>query len=142
MKKSTTFHIACAMWKKVDFDFVFKIYITNSTITFILAYRPNQSCPFKSCFIALLISVVGSQNITNKGWLVCIKSEKYAFMITLRPLGSMRWWKSELLQISHLLFILHAMRAFVDYVDIIFSSHSTTQKEQKLNFLTVTAFEK
>ena len=31
------------------------------------------------------IAVVGSQNVTNESWLVCVKSEKYAFWVTLIP---------------------------------------------------------
>ena len=36
-----------------------------------------------------LVSAVGSQNDTNRSFLVRVKSEKYAFWVTLRPLGSM-----------------------------------------------------
>ena len=36
------------------------------------------------------VFAVGSQNITNKSFLVCVKSEKYAYSVTLRPLGFMR----------------------------------------------------
>ena len=35
------------------------------------------------------VSAVGSQNVTNRSFLVSVKSEKYAFWVTLRPLGSM-----------------------------------------------------
>ena len=28
------------------------------------------------------------QSVTNKSWLVCVKSEKYTFLVTTRPLGS------------------------------------------------------
>ena len=37
-----------------------------------------------------VIPAVRSQNVTNKSCLVCVKSEKYAFLVTLRFLGSMR----------------------------------------------------
>ena len=36
------------------------------------------------------ISVVVLQNVTNKSCLVYVKSEKYAFWVTLLALGSMR----------------------------------------------------
>ena len=36
------------------------------------------------------IPAVGSQNVTNKSFLVCVKSKKYAFRVTLRFTGSMR----------------------------------------------------
>ena len=36
------------------------------------------------------IPEVVAQNVTNKICLVCVKSEKYAFLVTTRPLGSMR----------------------------------------------------
>ena len=39
---------------------------------------------------------VPSKNITNESFLVCDQSEKYAFWITLRHLGSMRQGKAEL----------------------------------------------
>ena len=35
------------------------------------------------------VSAVGSQNVTNRSFLVSVKSEKYAFWVTLRSLGSM-----------------------------------------------------
>ena len=39
---------------------------------------------------------VTSQNVTNKSFLVCVKSEKYTFWFTLSHLGSMRQGKAEL----------------------------------------------
>ena len=36
------------------------------------------------------------QNDTNKGCLECVKSEKYVFLVTLRPLESMRQGEAEL----------------------------------------------
>ena len=39
---------------------------------------------------------VALQNVTNKCSLVCVKSEKYAFWVTLRLLGSMQQGKAEL----------------------------------------------
>ena len=42
------------------------------------------------------IPAVISQNVTNKSSLVCVKSEKYAFFVNLRPLRSMRGGKAEL----------------------------------------------
>ena len=42
------------------------------------------------------ISAVVSQNLTKESFLVCVKSKKYAFWITLSPLGSMRLGKAEL----------------------------------------------
>ena len=38
---------------------------------------------------------VASQYVTNKSSLVCVKSEKYAFGVTLRLLGSMQQGKAE-----------------------------------------------
>ena len=42
------------------------------------------------------VSAVGSQNVTNKSFLACVKSEKYAVWFTLRSLGSMRQGKAEI----------------------------------------------
>ena len=42
-----------------------------------------------------------SQNITNKSSLVCVKSEKCAFWITLRLLGSMQQGKAKLRTIHY-----------------------------------------
>jgi len=42
------------------------------------------------------VSAVGSQNVNNKSFLVCVKSEKYVFWVTLRLLGSIRQGKAEI----------------------------------------------
>ena len=39
---------------------------------------------------------VVSHSVTNKSSLICVKSEKYAFLVTTRPLGSKRWGEAEL----------------------------------------------
>ena len=36
----------------------------------------------------LPIPAVLSQDFANKNWLVCVKSDEYAFLVTIRPLGS------------------------------------------------------
>ena len=41
------------------------------------------------------------QNVTNKSCLVCVKSEKYTFLVTTRPLESMRWGEGELHTLQH-----------------------------------------
>ena len=41
------------------------------------------------------------QSVTNKSWLVCVKSEKYTFLVTTRPLGTMRWREGELHTFGH-----------------------------------------
>ena len=74
-----------------SWDFVL-IYITISTL--------KSACPYCPCRRLVLsnftISVVGSQNVIDKSCLVCIKREKYTFLVTLRPLVSMRRGKVEL----------------------------------------------
>ena len=35
-------------------------------------------------------------NITNVAWYICVESEKYALLVTLRPLGSMKQGETEL----------------------------------------------
>ena len=42
------------------------------------------------------VSAVGSQNVTNRSFLVSVKSEKYAFWVTLRLAWSMRQGKAQL----------------------------------------------
>ena len=44
---------------------------------------------------------VASQNVINKSFFVCVKSEKYAFLVTLRPLGSMQQGKAKLRTIHY-----------------------------------------
>ena len=51
------------------------------------------SCPIPLCNS---IPVVGSQNFTNKSFLVCVKSEKYTYLVSLRLTGSMRQGDAEL----------------------------------------------
>ena len=55
-----------------------------------LSLQTRPSCPIQS---HITISAVGSQNVTNKSSLVCVKSEKYAFWVILSSLGSM--WQGE-----------------------------------------------
>jgi len=45
-------------------------------------------CPV--CPVTLPIPAVAKQNVTDKSCLVCDKSEKYAFLVTLTPLGLIR----------------------------------------------------
>ena len=40
--------------------------------------------------ITIPIPAVLSQSVTKKSCLACVKKKKYAFMVTLRPIGSMR----------------------------------------------------
>ena len=40
-------------------------------------------------------------NVTDKSFLVCVKSEKYAFWATLRHLGAMQQGKAELLTLHY-----------------------------------------
>ena len=47
------------------------------------------------------IYAVVLQDITNESCLVCIKSEKYVFWVTIRPLGSMKRDKSKLLKLQY-----------------------------------------
>ena len=41
--------------------------------------------PYDGFLLMLSIPAVVSQNFTNKSCLVCVKSEKYASLVTLRP---------------------------------------------------------
>ena len=47
-------------------------------------------------FIYIAIPSVESQNVTIKSCLVCAKSREYGFLVTVRPLGSMRWEETKL----------------------------------------------
>ena len=47
------------------------------------------------------IPAVVSQSVTNESCLICVKSEKYSFLGTTRPLGSMRWGEAELHTLKH-----------------------------------------
>ena len=46
-------------------------------------------------------SALMSLNVTNKSFLICVKREKYAFLGTTTPLGSMRWGEAELHTFRH-----------------------------------------
>ena len=51
-----------------------------------LSIRDSVFPCFRPCVRKLTpVSAVGSQNVTNRSFLVSVKSEKYAFWITLRP---------------------------------------------------------
>ena len=47
------------------------------------------------------IPAVVLQSVTNKSCLICVKSKRYAFLVTTRPLGSMRWGEAELHTLWH-----------------------------------------
>ena len=57
-----------------------------------LSIRPSVPSVSSILCVQKLIPVyaVGSQNVTNRSFLLSVKSEKYAFWVTLRPLGFMR----------------------------------------------------
>ena len=57
------------------------------------------------------VSAVGSQNVTNKSFLVCVKGEKYAFWVTLRTLGSMRQCEAEIFALQY--FVRQSQSAFI-----------------------------
>ena len=73
------------------------IYIAISNFTYVRPYgflhpaSVSATCPVPSHFT---IPAAGSQNVTNKNCLVFVKSEKYAFWVTLRLIGSMRQGKA------------------------------------------------
>ena len=50
------------------------------------------------------ILAVISQNVNNKSCLLCVQSEKYAFWVTLRPVGSMKQAEAK----------IHALRYFMN----------------------------
>ena len=56
------------------------------------------------------IPAVLSLNVTNKSYLVCVKSEKYAFWVTLRPLGFMRRGEAELGKLKFTSEVFHLPR--------------------------------
>ena len=60
--------------------------------------RPSVSVGVLSDFT---IPTVASQNVSNKSSLECVKSEKYAFCVTLRLLGSMQQGKAKLRTIQY-----------------------------------------
>ena len=57
-----------------------------------------SACPsFPLCVQKLAqIPAVLSQNVTYKSFLISVKSEKYASLVTFRPLGSVRIGEAEL----------------------------------------------
>ena len=52
-------------------------------------------------FYILPIPEIVSQNDNDKSCLECIKKKKYAFLVTLRPLGSMRQGEAKLCTLSY-----------------------------------------
>ena len=56
---------------------------------FCLSIRPSVPCVQK----LTPVSAVRSQNVTNRSFLVSVKSEKYAFWVIHRPFGSMNQGK-------------------------------------------------
>ena len=73
------------------------IYITISNFTYVHPYgvlHPASMLATRPVPSHFTIPAVGSQNLTNKNCLVFVKSEKYAFWVTLRLMGSMRLGKA------------------------------------------------
>ena len=59
-----------------------------------LSVRPSLRC---LCVRKLTpFSAVISQNVTNKSFMVCVDDEKYAILVTLGPIGSIRNSKAEI----------------------------------------------
>ena len=67
------------------------IYITISTFTFV---RPYAVVPSRT--VTLPIPAVKSQNFNIKSCLVCVKSEKYTYLVSLILIGSTRQGEAEL----------------------------------------------
>ena len=67
------------------------IYITISTFA---SVRP--SAVWHPSHFQISDSCSRIKNITNKSCLVCVKSEKYPFWVTLRPLGSKKQGETKL----------------------------------------------
>ena len=66
----------------------------NLHVCLSILFRLRAICP---CVQKLTpVFAVGSQNVTNRSFLVCVKSEKYALWVTLRPLGSIRQGEPEI----------------------------------------------
>ena len=57
-------------------------------------------CPYGSVHISSPVTPpipsVLSQNVTGKSCMVCINIKEYAFLVTIRPLGSMRQGRTKL----------------------------------------------
>ena len=79
------------------------------------------SRPITSCLVMCNFQV-GSQSIPNKSCFVCVKSEKYAFLVTLRPLGSIRWGETKLRTLHY-----WAWRNWATYIKTHFSISSSPQ---------------
>ena len=88
----------------IFFLFLFLYYLNNYFVIHVwLSFHPPSILrpsvrPFICPSVGTLTpgSAVGSQNDTNKSFLVCVKSEQYAFWVTLRPLGFMRQGKAKI----------------------------------------------
>ena len=65
------------------------IYITISTFTSVRLFDVIVPSSHITFFHTAIPAVV-PQTVTNKSCLVCVKSEKYVLLVTIRPLGSMR----------------------------------------------------
>ena len=68
------------------------------------------------------VFAVVSQNVTNKSFLVRVKSEKYSFWVTLRSLGSMRQGEAEIHALQY-----WARRSQAAYIKTHFSVTSPLQ---------------
>ena len=57
-----------------------------------LSFRRRVPCSVRRPCVRKLPPIPAAvwQNVTNKSCLVCVKGEKYTFLVTLKPLGSMR----------------------------------------------------
>ena len=73
----------------------YQIYLTISTFTFV---RPYAIPPGP---ITLPIPAVVSQDVTTKSCFLCVKSEKFAFLVTLRHLESTRQVEVELFTLPY-----------------------------------------
>ena len=84
---------SCCVHLNNYFDFHVCLSIRPSVLS--VPFRPFRSVR-PSHWLLTPVSAVGSQNVTNRSFLVCVKSEKYALRVTLRPLGSIRQGEPEI----------------------------------------------
>ena len=78
-------------------------------------------------FVTLLDFLVVSQNVTNKSSLECAKSKRYAFLVTLRLLRSMRQGKAKLCTLNY-----QARRSGAAYIRTYFSVSSSPHCRSKV----------
>ena len=91
-------HLRLDLWRSKVWQYVYLNNYFNFHVCLSIRFRPFVCVSENQLHF---LQSYHPENVTNKSCLVCVKSEKYTFLVTLRPLGSMRQDKANLRSLQY-----------------------------------------